>query len=193
VTAEWIEARRRAELVAAGALLARRGLIRGPEGNLSCRLDGRSILITPCGLDKGRLHGAELLRCDLESSPPPGSSSEAAIHFAAYAAAPALAALIHAHPPRLLGLDARGGLPDVELLIESRHLVGRIVRVPPLEPGSRELAEACRSALLEAPVAVLTRHGVLASGASVAEALLRVELVELLAAMTLDGGTASIQ
>ena len=34
----WIEALRRAELVAAGASLARHGLIRGREGNISCRV-----------------------------------------------------------------------------------------------------------------------------------------------------------
>lgn len=182
----WLEALRRAELVAAGAALARAGLVRGSEGNLSCRLGPEEVLLTPAGVDKGRLAGTQLLRCRIEASPPAGASSEAGTHLAIYRAMPGVLAVVHAHPPALLSLDARGRPPDVGLLLESAWLIPSVGTVPPLTPGSAALAEACCAALAAAPAAVMSRHGVLATGGSVAEALMRVQVLELLARIELD-------
>ena len=181
----WTEPLRRAELVAAGATLSRRGLIRGREGNLSCRLDAHFVLLTPRGADKGRLAASDLVRCRLDEPPPHRASTEALAHLAAYRRCPAARALVHAHPPALLALTSRGQLPDPALLDEGPALVPRIENVAPLPPGSERLAEACAEALARAPVAVVRRHGVFCSGADIWQALERVELVELLAGIAL--------
>ena len=180
------ETLRRAELVAVGAALVRRGLIRGREGNLSCRLDARTILVSPRGTDKGRLTAPELVRCRLDEPPVARASSEALTHLAVYRRCPAAQALVHAHPRDLLALSARGLLPDPGLLDEGLAVVPRIENVPPLPPGSERLAEACADALARAPVAVVRRHGVFCSGVDIWEALQRVEVVELLAGITLS-------
>jgi len=181
----WLEALRRAELVAVGATLARRGLIRHGEGNVSCRLDGRSFLVTPRGTDKGRLAGPNLVLCDLDASLPPAASSEALLHRETYRLCPDVQAIVHAHPSNVLALDSRGVLPDLGGLPEGEMLVGKIARVAVLPPGSQDLAENCARALRRAPVAVLARHGLVAVGGSLGEALARVEAVELLAQIAL--------
>ena len=181
----WTEALRRAELVAVGAALSRRGLIRGQEGNLSCRLDARTILLTPRGADKGRLTASDLVRCRLDEPPAPRASSEALAHLAVYRRCPAAQALVHAHPRDLLALSGRGLLPDPALLDEGLALVPRIENVPALPPGSERLAEACAEALARAPVVVVRRHGVFCSGADIWQALQRIEVVELLAGIAL--------
>ncbi len=181
----WTEALRRAELVAVGAALSRRGLIRGREGNLSCRLDTHVILLTPRGADKGRLAASDLVRCRLDEPPPRRASTEALAHLAVYRRCPTTRALVHAHPRAVLGLSNRGLLPDPRLLEEGLALVPRIESVPPLPPGSERLAEACAEALVRAPVVVVRGHGVFCSGDDPWQALERVEVVELLADIAL--------
>jgi L-fuculose-phosphate aldolase len=183
--ARWVEAERRAQLVAIGALLARRGLIRAAEGNLSCRLDDGRVLLTPRGTDKGRLDGAALIACTVAGDPPAAASSEALAHLETYRRRAAIGALVHAHPEALLALDACGELPEAADLKEGELLVGRIARVPALPPGSLELAVACAEALDDATVVVMARHGALAAGADLREAVARLEAAELLARVAL--------
>lgn len=183
----WVEALRRAELVAVGATLSRRELIRGREGNLSCRLDDRTILLTPRGADKGRLLPSDLIRCRLDQPPPDQASTEAPTHMAVYRRCPEVRALVHAHPPALLALAARGRRPDPELLEEGKVLVPRLELLLPMPPGSGRLAEACATALTRVPVAVVRGHGVFCTGDDVWQALERVQVVELLAGLALAG------
>jgi len=178
----------RAEMVAVGAALVRSGLIRGREGNLSCRLADGAILLTPRGRDKGRLAGPELVRCEPGLPPPPAASSEAKAHLAVYRACPDVLALVHAHPAAVLTLSALGRLPSPTLLKEGNLLVPHIEAVAALPPGSQELAEACASAIRRAPAAVLRQHGALCAGADLWQALDRVEALELLARIELGLG-----
>ena len=136
--------------MAVGAALSRRGLIRGREGNLSCRLPDGAILLTPRGADKGRLFGPELVRCVLEVAPPPEASSEAMAHLEVYRRCPDVCALVHAHPPAALALAALGRVPSPELLLEGSRVVPRIGFVPVLTPGSQDLADAWARAVRSA-------------------------------------------
>ena len=51
-------------IVRAGARLGRRGLIAAAEGNVSCRLDDGSILVTPSGFRKDELTVDDLVDLD---------------------------------------------------------------------------------------------------------------------------------
>lgn len=182
------EARQRAELVAVGAALERQGLVRGGEGNLSCRLDGGWVLLTPRGVRKGRLAGAALLRASLDEPLPPAASSEAALHLEVYRRVPAAGAIVHAHPPAVLALSLGwpdNPAPDVSLLPEGEAVLGAVAVVPALAPGSRELAAAAAAALASAPAAVMLHHGAVATGQTPQQALERLELLELLARLEL--------
>ncbi len=185
----WSEARCRAEMVAAGAVLSQRGLIRAREGNLSCRLDDGRLLVTPRGAWKGRLTGAALVAVEEGGPLPPQASSESLVHVAVYEQCPHVRALVHAHPPAVLGLWRRRPsmpAPDISLLPEGRAVLGAVTSVPAITPGSRELAQACARAMTKAAVVIMAGHGVIAGGATVAEALDRVEVIELLARIELS-------
>lgn len=186
--ATWTEARLRSELIAAGAELARLGLIRAAEGNLSARLDGVRFLLTPSGVSKRLLHAHSLHVCSCEGELPAGASSEGRMHRAIYRAFGGVAAIVHAHPPAVLALVARGGWPDVSRLAEAAIVVSAVSRVEALAPGSAELADAVATALAEATVAVMVGHGVVGVGATVPQAVIRVQTVDLLARVLLDTG-----
>jgi methylthioribose-1-phosphate isomerase len=82
---------------AVGGHLARRGLVRGAEGNLST-LAGDRLLITRTGCRLDAL-GEDDVLVGTRSEPPAGASSDLAIHDAKYDDLGGAGAVVHAHPP----------------------------------------------------------------------------------------------
>jgi L-fuculose-phosphate aldolase len=179
-------------IVAAGRRLAARGLISAGEGNLSIRLDAGRLLVTPSGRRKDELTGDDLViveldRQDLVASSSSGSppTSDLAIHLAVHLARPDLGAVAHAHLPAAMGLTLAGEVPDPGALPETALLLPRLPFVSADNPGSQRLAERIARALSEPPepfpeAVLLERHGAYAVGASVSQAVDRLELVEVL-------------
>lgn len=185
-------------ILAAGRRLAARGLIVASEGNLSVRLGTGRILITPSGRSKDLLAAEDLVVVGLDpDAPPPTSvrgirpSSDLAIHRAIYAARPDVEAIVHAHLPASLALTIVGSAPDPGLLPETVHFLPRLPFVPYGEPGSPELAARVAVALADGPeppagAVLLERHGAIAVGQQLDEALNRIELVNLLCGVWRD-------
>lgn len=189
----------RAAIVAAGRRLAARGLIAATEGNLSIRLPGDRLLITPAGFRKDELGPADLVIVPLEAAPPSTArevargiapSSDVAIHRAVLRARPDAGAVAHAHLPASMALTLAGIAPDPAALPETALLLPRLPFVPYGEPGSRELAERIAVAVSDGAeplpgAALLERHGAVALGGGLGEHALRqavdrLELVEVL-------------
>lgn len=90
------------ELCQVGKLLYDRGYVAANDGNLSVRLEGDRILITPSGVSKGRMTPEMLLVTDLEGHVLSGDrypSSEIALHLEVYRRRSDVGAVVHAHPP----------------------------------------------------------------------------------------------
>lgn len=186
------EARLRDAIVAAGRRLGSRGLISAGEGNLSVRLDDERLLMTPSGRRKDELSPSDLLVVPVVAEPgeafPPGGprpSSDVAIHRAAYQARPDARAVVHAHLPASLALTLAGEIPDPQALPETAHFIPRLPYLGFKAMGSAELAADVARALTDAdeplPGAVLLeRHGAVAVGVTLDEAVDRLELVEVL-------------
>ena len=177
-------------IVRAGARLGRRGLIAASEGNLSCRLDDGSIVVTPSGHRKDELTVDDLVVVDaagvvMGRAIEPGPTSDLAIHLALYTARPEIRAVAHAHLPASMALTLAGERPDAGALPETAALLRNVPVVPFGEMGSIELAGRIAAAFVEdagaAPVAViLERHGAVAVGDDPGRAVDRLELVEVL-------------
>ena len=201
-----LEVAARAAIVAAGRRLRAAGLVAATEGNLSARVGGDWLLITPSGRRKDELSVDDLTvvgtGADGPADGPAGSaraaSSDVAIHRAVYAARPDITAVVHAHLPASMGLTLAGEIPDPAALPETKLFLGSLPFLPFGEPGSTELAGRVAAALGGAdrdgrlPVAVLLeRHGAVAVGsgdvaAAIAQAVDRLELVEVLCRTSLD-------
>ena len=167
-------------------------LVLATEGNLSTRLGEDRILVSPAGrrkdeLDAGDLVVVSLAQDDRETRPSGRPSSDLAIHRAIYEARGELRAIAHAHPPAALAVTLAGELPDPSSLPETALLLPRLPFVPFAPPGSERLAAAIASAfgspddIAGLPGAVLLeRHGAVAVGETIDEAVDRLELVDLL-------------
>lgn len=177
-----------AEIVAAGRRLAARRLIVAAEGNLSVRLDDGSLLVTPSGRRKDELEPGDLVTVEAASGRPVGATgrptSDLAIHRAVHAARPDIGAVVHAHVPAAIALTLAGHAPDPAALPETALFLPRLPLVGHGELGSEELARRIAAAISDGeplPGAVLLeRHGALAVGRTIDEALDRIELVDLL-------------
>jgi ribulose-5-phosphate 4-epimerase/fuculose-1-phosphate aldolase len=204
------EQRLREALVRAGRRLGARGLISAGEGNLSIRLPGGRLLVTPSGRRKDELEPEDLIVVALD--PADGSlavpataglrpTSDLAIHRAVLQARPDASSVAHAHLPATMALTLAGIAPDPTALPETALFMPRLSVLPYGEPGSAELAGRIAGALTEAPqpypgALILERHGAVAVGGSVeagssrdtaaliaglGQAVDRLELVEVLA------------
>lgn len=171
--------RLRDAIVAAGRRLGARGLISAGEGNLSVRLPGGRLLVTPSGRRKDELEPGDLLVVSIAATSAeaaawtgradPRPTSDLTIHRAILAARPDVGAIIHAHLPAAMALTLAGVAPDPAALPETALFLPRLPLVPFAAPGSADLARQIATALSEPPAplpgaAILERHGAVAVG-----------------------------
>jgi L-fuculose-phosphate aldolase len=172
----------RRQISAIGRQTVTLGLVKASSGNLSARLPGADeILITPSGAALDALDPAELVCLGLDGQIRSGArppSSELLLHLAMYRRHPAIHAVVHLHPPfaTVVG-TALGAVRPVTF--EGLYYLDEVGIVPPLLPGSEELAQAAAQAADRSRVLVLQHHGSVCLGADLQEALYRsIELEE---------------
>ncbi|MBK6684832.1 MAG: class II aldolase/adducin family protein [Deltaproteobacteria bacterium] len=173
--------RERKEVAAYAALLHERGWVANHDGNVSLRLAGGRLLITPTGVSK-RLCGPEtLVECSPSGDPigPGKAPSETGLHVGAYRARSDAAAVIHAHPPHASAYALCQvplgpiGMPEVVV-----SLGEQVPMVPLFGPKDAGAGEALGQVLGSADVALLAGNGVVAIGPDLETAYLRIELLE---------------
>ncbi len=175
------EAALRRTLVEVCRALHARDLIGAGEGNVSCRLGPGRLLVTPAGASKALLRPADLVVVDLAGARLRGRgrpSSELRMHLAAYAARPDVQAAVHAHPLTAVALTVAGLPPPNDVMPEASVVLGEVAMAPFATPGTDEVPRALAPLLARHEVVLLERHGALALGRTLGEALDRMETLE---------------
>lgn len=188
----------REAIVEAMLLLYNRGLINLHGGNASALLvlpDGtRLVYITPRGLEKNKLSSTTIAVMDVKGHVYWGEpSSEHPLHLEVYRRMSNVRAIVHSHNPLSVAVVESGGTLNLRLLgVEAEYYMGHCVSmVPPIKPGTVELARRVASALEECPLVVLRGHGAVAVGFSsdpvkaLFEAVDRLEVLEDIARSSL--------
>ncbi len=172
----------RRQISAIGRQTVTLGLVKASSGNLSARLpDADEILITPSGEALDALDPAELVCLGLDGQIRSGArppSSESLLHLAMYRRHREINAVVHLHPPfaTVVGTALGAVRP---MTFEGLYYLGEVGIVPPILPGSEELAQAAAQAADRSRVLVLQHHGSVCLGADLQEALYRsIELEE---------------
>jgi L-fuculose-phosphate aldolase len=182
------EAELRRALVAVCQRLDAKDLIGGGEGNVSCRLGKDRLLVTPAGAAKRALRPADLVvvtEAGEKVRGPGRASSELRMHLAAYRARPDIGAIVHAHPLSAVALTVAGLPPPNDVMPEASVVLGEVVVAPFATPGTDEVPRALGPLLAGHDVLLLERHGALALGRTLAEALDRLETLERVARVAL--------
>jgi L-fuculose-phosphate aldolase len=175
------EAELRAAAVAAVRRLDALGLNRGSTGNLSLRL-GQGMLITPTGMGADDLQAQDLVwvgwegRVEGHWQP----SSEWHFHQAIYRQRPGLQAVVHTHSVHATALAClRRGLPAFHYMVAVAG--GDSVPCVPYHLfGTEALSAAVAAAFQVRDACILANHGLVAAGATLAQAMKVVQEIESL-------------
>lgn len=162
--------------------LYERGLIAGQDGNVSVRVGGDRVVVTPAGMSKVDVRARDLVALRLDGGSPASTrrraSSEVEVHLAAYRVRPDVRAVVHAHPPVATGFAVAGETIGHDALAELVYSLGRVPLVPYEKPGTRELAERVAGYLEGHDVVLLANHGAVTVGPSLLVAHQRMESLE---------------
>ena len=190
-------------LAEAGSFLASQGWAPATSGNYSARLADGTVAITRSGCDKGRLTPSDIMVVDGQGQPlRPGqrSSAETLLHTSLYQAYPAVGAVLHTHSIDCVTLSRwllkRGQdrlvLTNYELLKALPGITTHDGEVAvPLVANSQDMVALSAAVLarlesVEAPVGyMIAGHGLYSWGATVAQARMATEALEVLVSCVL--------
>jgi L-fuculose-phosphate aldolase len=168
--------------------LYERGLTTCSGGNLSWREEDGTVLITPSGLDKGRMTGeqiGEIAPDGTNLTPALKPSMETGMHLAIFAARPDVRAIVHAHPVTSTSFTASHREIRCDLIAEARAVLGSPVEASYALMGTPELARIVADRAQGTNVILMANHGVLTVGKTLLQAFDRIEVLEASARMTI--------
>ncbi len=174
------------EMVDYCRLLYERRLTLSSDGNLSTRIAGGQLLITPDFACFGSLDESDIVKIDffgnvLEGRKKP--SSEFRMHVEVYKRRNDVNAVIHTHSPYATAFACTDA--ELEPILSDLAVFGGVVpKTTYAPPHTAELAHAI-SRLVETSNAILLRnHGALTVGGKMEEAFLNAERLEFIAQVT---------
>lgn len=185
---------KRREIIDTGIGLLEEKLVARTWGNISARIDADNYLITPSGLDYTSMKEEDIVSVNIKTGEYTGinrPSGEKGVHSAAYEAFDDVNFVVHTHQTyatavSLAGFDsleATAGSPagsdSFDITEEEIEKLGGIALAEYGLPGTKEITNACKSALLTgAHTVLMIHHGVLVLGKDKEEAMKRVKLLE---------------
>lgn len=171
----------RKEICEVGRRLYGKGFIAAADGNISCRIPNGRILITPSGLNKGRLDEEDLVVTDLDGQRLYGTrepSSEIPMHLVVYGERPDVNAVVHAHPPHATGFAVAGVALDKPLISEVILTLGRVPLAEYGTPTTPELAAKIEPFVRGHDAVLLANHGAMTTGPDLSVAYDRMETLD---------------
>ena len=158
-------------------------------GNLSILDDNGDIWITPAGVDKGTLTRDDMVRVT-----PSGEiigrhrpSSEWPFHSILYKRRPDIKAVLHAHPPALLGFSIARKVPDTALIPNIANICGDVKYADYELPGSEALSENIAKVFdTGISTVMLENHGVVVDKENLFEAFKAFETLDFCARLELQ-------
>jgi L-fuculose-phosphate aldolase len=182
------ERKHREEIVRYGRMLHQRSFVAAMDGNLSVRLKGGRILVTPTCVSKGAMKPADMVIVDLHGKQVSGHrsvTSEIGMHLLVYRLRPDVEAIVHAHPPTATGFAA-AGIPLTEPLVcEVVMGLGCIPLARYGTPGTSELAQTLEPFVPNYDAILMSNHGVVSYGDTLEHAYMKMETVEHFAQIAL--------
>jgi L-fuculose-phosphate aldolase len=180
----------RLDIVEVGRRLWTRGFVASNDGNISVRLPGDRLLMTPTSVSKGFMSPEMMVITDMDGrllSGEPGrkASSEILMHLVAYRHRPDVHAVVHAHPPLSTGFAVAGIPLDRAVLAEVVTTLGSIPIAEYGTPSTPELPAAVEPYIKTHDALLLANHGALALGRDLFAAYYKMETIEHFARISL--------
>src|SRR5258708_9703667 len=125
-------------------MLDDRGFVAAMDGNVSVRLKGDRILVTPTCVSKGAMRPADMVIVDPDGKRLAGRrnvTSELGMHLLIYRMRPDVQAVVHSHPPTATGFAAAAMPLTAPLFCEVVMGLGCIPLACYVTPGTSELRQ----------------------------------------------------
>lgn len=182
--------RLREDICEVGRRLWTRGFVASNDGNISVRLPGDRLLVTPASVSKGFMSPEMMVITDMEgrtieAAPGRKASSEILMHLVAYRQRPDVNAVVHAHPPLSTGFAVAGIPLDRAVLAEVVTTLGSIPIAEYGTPSTPELPAAVEPYVRTHDALLLANHGALALGGDLFAAYYKMETIEHFARISL--------
>lgn len=172
---------KRREIIDTGIELLEEKLVARTWGNISARIDADNYLITPSGLDYTSMREEDIVSVNIKTGEYTGinrPSGEKGVHSAAYEVFDDVNFVVHTHQTYATAVSL-AGLNSFDITEEEIEKLGGIALAEYGLPGTKEITNACKSALLTgAHTVLMIHHGVLVLGKDKEEAMKRVKLLE---------------
>ena len=198
---------KRREIIDTGIELLEEKLVARTWGNISARIDADNYLITPSGLDYTSMREEDIVSVNIKTGEYTGinrPSGEKGVHSAAYEVFDDVNFVVHTHQTYATAVSLAGfdsleatagstagselfetsagsptGSESFDITEEEIEKLGGIALAEYGLPGTKEITNACKSALLTgAHTVLMIHHGVLVLGKDKEEAMKRVKLLE---------------
>jgi ribulose-5-phosphate 4-epimerase/fuculose-1-phosphate aldolase len=146
--------------------IAKRGLVSCSSGNLSCRFDDSTMLVTRTRSWLGRLKPDQVVRCNVDNMCVVSGEKptvEAAFHAGILRNRPDMNVVLHFQAPFATTLACRSDLDAINFAVipEVPFYMGEVGIIPYLPPGSPELANAVVEVMKTHDMAVMRNHGLI--------------------------------
>jgi len=152
------------------------------DGNISCKVAGDAIWITPAGVSKGFMTEDMLIKMHLDGTiAASGSfkpSSESKMHLRVYNENHEVMGVTHAHPPISTSFAICGIALDQAIYPEALVNLGTVPCVHYETPGSQGIPDSIAPYCKNYNALLLANHGALTWGRSLMEAYFRLESLE---------------
>ena len=172
----------REEIIAIARAMNAQAINRGKSGNVSARVE-EGFLVTPTGLSYEAMRPEDIVAMTLEGAArgTRAPSSEWRFHRDIYAVRIEVRAIVHAHSSFATTLACLGrGIPAFHYMVALAG--GKDIRCAPYATfGTQALSDGALSALEGRRACLLANHGMIATGATLADALALAVEVEALA------------
>lgn len=176
-----------------------RHLVTATDGNVSARLAGGTIIVTPSNLAKGRVTESDLVEVQADGAPVSGErrpTSELGMHLFIYRERPDVGGVVHTHPPYATAFAAARRPLDSDVFPEVITGLGRVPLARYATPSTDEVARSIAPYVTSARAILLANHGVVTYGRTLEEAFTAMEKVEHAAHMlfvaTMLGGAKAL-
>jgi ribulose-5-phosphate 4-epimerase/fuculose-1-phosphate aldolase len=158
-------------------------LQRCSSGNLSYRLDEKTVALSSSGTWFEDITSGQVAICELDSGKCINGlrpSIESAFHLGILRKKPEINAVLHFQSPYATAIAC--GNPaeyDFSIIIEVPFYIGQPAIIEFIKPGSQELANAVISAMDDHKLAILRNHGLVTIGKDLRDAIQKAYFFEL--------------
>ncbi len=166
------------EIIRIGKLLWDKGLVFAFNGNISVRLDEKTVLITATGTCLGYLTEKDILTMDLEGQVigEGKASTERLMHTAIYKSLPNIKCALHTHTTYTNGFFLNNDRFTPKTF-EAQFYLGEVKAIPQSTPSVTDPAPVVE-ALKANNIVVLKNHGVIAVGDELFNAFVLIQELE---------------